>query len=122
MDYAGVEALATKWREDANLLRRRGAPRQAEALESAADDLQQRLREWATEPLTVAEAAQESGYSERRLRELLSEGRLANAGRSGAPRIRRQDLPAKPGSSGPTLKVADGGMSLAEEALEKRRP
>jgi hypothetical protein len=52
------------------------------------------------ELLTLGEAVRESGYSERRLRELVSEGRLENAGRHGAPRFRRDALPRKRTSSG----------------------
>lgn len=85
METTALEKLADEWREEADLLRRRGAPRQAEALESAAEDLERRLRNWAAEPLTVAEAAEESGYSERRLRELLREEAVPNAGAAGAP-------------------------------------
>lgn len=120
MNTDPLARLAEEWEEEADLLRRRGAPQQAEALESAAEDLCRRLQEWGGQPLTVAEAAEESEYSERRLRELLSEETLPNAGEDGAPRIRRRDLPAKPGGSEPTLDVADGDESLAEEALRRR--
>ena len=53
-----------------------------------------------------AEAEAASGYSRRRLRELETEGKLANHGRKGAPRYRRGDLPTKP----------DGGYDAAAEA------
>lgn len=121
MNTAPVERLAEEWEGEAELLRRRGAPHQAAALESAAEDLRERVREWEVEPLTVAEAVAESEYSERHLRELLSEGRLPNVGEDGSPRIRRSDLPAKPGGGGPTLEVSEGGKSIAERALERRR-
>lgn len=121
MDISGLESLADRWQEEADLLRRRGAVQQADTLESIAEELRTRLQEWVLEPLTVAEAASESGYSERRLRELLSKGTLPNAGRAGGPRIHRKDLPAKPGSGGPTLDVASGNASLAEKALRKRQ-
>lgn len=116
-----VERLAGEWEAEAELLRRRGAPHQAAALESAADDLRERIREWKVEPLTVAEAADESEYCERHLRELLSGERVPNVGEDGSPRIRRADLPAKPGGGGPTLEVSEGGKSIAERALERRR-
>lgn len=121
MDLTAFRTLVKRWEEEAALLRRRGAPRQADALESAAEELEDQLRSWTLEPLTIAKAAAESGYSERRLRELLSEGTLPNAGKAGGPRIHRKDLPAKPGSDGPTLDVADGAASVAEKALRKRR-
>lgn len=131
MDYSGVEALAREWREEATVLRRRGAPRQAEALESAAEDLERRLPEWRLEPLTVEEAAAESGYSRSQLYALLSEDRLPNAGEPGAPRIRRCDLPLKPGHDaiepptpagpGPTPRTEDGEPDLAGAVLGRRR-
>lgn len=121
MNTALLEALADSWREDAERFREYGAETLATACERHADDLEDSLREWVLEPLTVADAADESGYSERRLRELLSDGTLPNAGRAGAPRIRRCHLPAKSGGEDPTLEVADGGASLADEALERRR-
>lgn len=117
MNLGPLHDLAGSWKEEATLLRRRGAPRQAEALESAAEDLEERLEEWAMETLTVAEAVEESGYSKSQLYSLLSDDKLENVGEKGAPRVRRGDLPRKPGGihrqSGP-------GPSLAEEALERR--
>lgn len=132
MDYSGVEDLAREWREEAALLRRRGAPRQAHALESAADDLERRLPEWRLEPLTVEQAAAESGYSRSQLYNLLSEDKLPNAGEKGAPRIRRCDLPRKPGHDAveletaedrePVERDADGNPDLAGAVLRNRRP
>lgn len=121
MNVAPLERLAEEWEAEAELLRRRGAPGQADALTSAAEDLRERLLEWEREPLTVADAAGESEYSERHLRELVSEGRIPNAGEDGSPRIRRGDLPAKPGG-GPSLDAAEAGEpTIAERALAKRR-
>lgn len=39
-------ALVTRWREDAATLRTGGAPQHAATLDSAADGLEPRLREW----------------------------------------------------------------------------
>lgn len=49
----------------------------------------------ANELLSLKRAALESGYSVDHLGRLIREGRLRNAGRPNAPRIRRADLPAK---------------------------
>lgn len=65
------------------------------ARESAAE-LDAALRGAADTELTLDQAASESGYSKRRLRELIASEDLPNAGRKGAPRIRRRDLPRKP--------------------------
>lgn len=48
------------------------------------------------EPLSLQEAAKESGYSVDRLQKLVASGAIPNAGRRGKPAIRRSDLPRKP--------------------------
>lgn len=97
-DPPAVRELADNWRGEADLLRRRGAPRQADVLESAAEDLETAWTAWRRERLTVEEASAASGYSEAHLRRLLRDGTLPNAGEEDRPRIRRADLPKKPGS------------------------
>jgi hypothetical protein len=47
--------------------------------------------------LTIKDAAQLSGYSREHLGRLVQEGKIPNAGRPNAPRVRRCDLPIKPG-------------------------
>jgi hypothetical protein len=49
----------------------------------------------ANELLNLQEAARESGYSADHLGRQLRDGRISNAGRPNAPRIRRGDLPRK---------------------------
>jgi len=72
-----------------------GAVAQATTLEHCADDLDVAWRDWQQEPLTLEEAAEKSGYSADHLGRLVREGKIPNAGRSGAPRIARRNLPAK---------------------------
>ncbi len=118
MNPAPLHDLATAWREEATLLRRRGAGAQADALESAAEDLEERVEEWQMEPLTVAEAAAESGYSEDYLRELVRDGRIPDsrpAGSEGRIRIRRADLPRKLPDNG------DGRVRELAEAVRTSR-
>lgn len=93
-----VNDLAGRWREMAALMRRHGHEDTARTCELHADELEEALAAADDEELTLAEAAGESGYSKRRLRELLADGSIPNAGRTGAPRVRRADLPRKPGS------------------------
>jgi hypothetical protein len=45
--------------------------------------------------LTLKAAAEESGYSVEHLARLIRQGRVANAGRRNAPRIRAADLPVR---------------------------
>jgi hypothetical protein len=92
--------LPGTWRSRADELRPY-APAAAEAFVRAAHELAAAMAEAADEALTLPEAAQESGYSERRLRELLAAGELPQAGRKHAPRIRRADLPRKAGAGKP---------------------
>ena len=60
-------------------------------------DLQAVTRANALEALTLREAAMLSGYTVDHLQRLVSAGQLENIGRKGRPRIRRGDLPLKPG-------------------------
>jgi hypothetical protein len=51
------------------------------------------------EALTLVEAAKESGYSADHLGRLVRAGDIENVGRAHAPKIRRRNLPRKPGTS-----------------------
>jgi hypothetical protein len=98
MNTALLEELVAQWRADATTLRRRGAIPHAEVLEGAASELEGRLDEWATQELSVSEAAAESGYSEAHLRELVRTRRLPDhrpPGSEGRIVVRRCDLPRK---------------------------
>jgi|SRR5579862_881933 len=87
--------LVAAWRDRAELLRRHGAIEAAATTETLADELEVAIPVENDELLTLAQAAETSGYSEDHLGREIREGRLPNAGRSGAPRIRRADLPRK---------------------------
>lgn len=97
-----LRSLASRWRTEAETLDRYGDGRGATVARLHADELEQAAADLAAEALTLSEAAAESGYSERRLRELLTSGEIPQAGKKGAPRIRRGDLPRKPGSATPS--------------------
>ncbi len=88
-------SLPKAWREKATEFRRFGAEDQAFTLEYCANDLDEAWRDWQQEPLTLEEAGEKSGYSADHLGRLVREGKIPNAGRSGAPRIARRDLPVK---------------------------
>lgn len=91
--------LAHRWSEEADSLERWGDARGAAILRQCATELDIAARERAEEKLTIPQAAGESGYSRDHLRSLVASGEIPNAGRKGAPRIRRKDLPMKPGQS-----------------------
>jgi hypothetical protein len=90
--------LSTQWRVDAKTLRSFGATSQAEAVERCAVELENTLAAEEGELLTLKHAAQISGYSTDHLGRLVRYGSIPNLGRPRAPRIRRGDLPIKPGT------------------------
>ena len=96
-----LDGLAARWRAEADILRRRGAVAQAEALESCAIELEEYERERALEALTLEQAETESGYSYSALEKMIRRGELLNIGKRGSPRVRRGDLPKKPTRPGP---------------------
>lgn len=97
--------LPAAWRARAEELRP-FAPAAAEAFARAADELEAALRERANEVLNMREAARESGYHEDHLARLVKAGKIPNAGKRGAPKIRRGELPRKPGGR-PTLTLEE---------------
>lgn len=103
MNYA--KPLAADWREQAAQLRRYGAEPQARTLEECAAELEAADTAWGDELLTPAEAAKHSGYSERRIRELVAEGTLRSYGTRYSPQYRRSELPMKPGHADRTAEA-----------------
>lgn len=103
--------LATRWREDAELLDRY-ASTLADVCRRHADELDAALRAVADDPLDLETAARESGYSPDRLRHLVAAKQIPNAGRKGAPRIRRGDLPVKPHVRGGVFDAATTARDL----------
>jgi len=92
---ASVEGLPADWRKQAKALRRYGGETPAVALDRCADDLEATLVERDETTFSLVEAARESGYSADHLGRLVRDGKIPNAGRPGAPRIARRDLPRK---------------------------
>jgi hypothetical protein len=123
---AGAIPLPARWRADADILRRRGAVPQAEALESCAVELeafeQERQleafeQERQLEALTLEQAVIESGYSYSALEKMVRAGQLQNVGIRGKPRVRRGDLPRKVIAPKPMTAT---GPDLAGDALRGR--
>jgi hypothetical protein len=117
---APLAGLAERWRADAALFRRRGALEAAATLDDCASELEAAWRAWWAEELTIADASHESGYSADRLRELVRAGQLHGArpgGRRGEIRLRRCDLPRRPGAAPPASAVE----SLEAKVLAARR-
>lgn len=108
-----VSALIGSWRADAERLRAYGAEQAAAACERHAEQLEAALADKELEALSLAEAAEESGYSYSRIQELVADGGLENIGRRGSPLVRRGDLPRKPGLQTPS----GNGSDLADRRL-----
>src|SRR6185436_11603020 len=87
--------LPDEWRALAAQQRRLGADAQARILDLCADELSAAITRGGDERLSLARAAQESGYSAEHLARLVREGTIPNSGRKAKPLIRRRDLPQK---------------------------
>jgi len=107
-----LEDLAQRWLEEAETLDRYRDQRGAEVCRLHAAEVRSALASHEGEVLSLTQASGESGYSSDHLRHLIKEGTIPNAGRKGSPRIRRGDLPVKPGAQ------SSGGFDPNEVARE----
>lgn len=87
--------LPAVWRERAETLRTYGDPNSARLWDIAAVELVRAWQAFGEDTLSLTEAASASGFTPDHLGALVKRGKIPNAGRSGAPRIRRHDLPQK---------------------------
>ena len=99
------------------MLERLGLAREARMVQTFASDLDQRLREWLDELLTLEGAADEVGTTYDAIRKRIARGDLPNSGRQGAPKIRRADLL---NANGNTLRLVSGESDIAEAVLRAR--
>lgn len=90
-----LEGLPTRWVARAEELAPY-APAAAEAFRTAATELRDHLAS-AEDSVTLKEAHAIGGYSIDHLQRLVSDGTIDNVGRKGRPRIRRRDVPVRPG-------------------------
>ena len=102
--------LAAGWVEDAKVLREHGASEAATTSEKHAREVVEAVKLAEDEVLTLAEAAAESGYARRTIRQKIQMGQIPNIGKKNAPRIRRGDLPKRAGS----VKKADSFDASSE--------
>ena len=119
MDTSTFHALATRMRDEADVFEGRGFSHGAEMARSYAADLEEAIRNFELEELSLEAAASESGFRYDTLQRKVSSGEIPNAGTRGSPRVRRCDLPYKGGRGGPKL-VTGQGPDLAEEILARR--
>jgi hypothetical protein len=107
--------LPAAWRDHAVRLRP-FAPSAAHAFDVAAAQLERSLTEADETLLTLGEAARASGYSSDHLGRLVRAGRIPNAGRRYAPRIRRRDLPRRARAA-----VADAAQAVYDAGADARK-
>ena len=93
-----LEQLRSDWEAAAAAAEKIGDTRGATIYRALLLDVTQRAESAGDELLDLEAAARESGYSRQRIRKLIASGELPNAGRKGAPAVRRRDLPRKPGA------------------------
>ena len=94
-----VAGFVAHLREKAAELRTFGASESAQTCERNAQDLDNACRAWWLAELPVSDAAQESGYSEDGLRQMVREGKLParkGVGAKGHVLISRCNLPRRP--------------------------
>jgi hypothetical protein len=92
-----IYEVLSQWKARAQDAERLADTRGAHLLRLCAEELEGALEESGDAPLSLKEAAQESGYSVDHLRRQIRQGKIQNAGRKNAPKIRRADLPRKAG-------------------------
>jgi|SRR5580704_2149062 hypothetical protein len=90
----------------------------AKLLAEVLSDIEQVVALQANAVLTLETAAARSGYSKDHLARLIREGKIPNAGRRGAPRIRTVDLPAR--GQDTSLPVAVRGRALYDALTDAR--
>jgi hypothetical protein len=108
-------ALSSQWRSRASDLERY-SPSAAQAFRDAADELEKTLQ-GAEETVSLKEAAMLGGYSTDSLQRMVAAGRIQNFGRKGKPRIRRVDVPLKPGHTGASLLGESGRRHITASAV-----
>ena len=93
-----AEFLA-KWATEADAMQRRGVMvNGAGLLSEVLADFKALMSGQSEAVMSLPEAAARSGYSVEHLGRLVRQGRVPNAGRKGAPRVKAADLPRKPAS------------------------
>lgn len=104
-----LESLVDRWLAEAETLERYADQRGAEVCRLHAAELREAIHRQESDTLALAQAAEVSGYSKDHLGALVRDGTIENAGRKNAPRVRRGDVPMKPGG-----RVSSGFDATAE--------
>ncbi len=89
--------LLQEWQRELALLDDLASPLAA-AYRRHVRELEAALEAFGHQELTLDQASKLGGYDKGSLTRLIREGKVKNVGRRHAPRIRRQDVPIKPGT------------------------
>lgn len=116
-----LEKLADRWRREADVLRSYGAERLAAACEEHADQVEAASAARRLDAVTIQEAHEIGGYSYSHLQHLLADGTIENVGTKGDPRMRRSDVPIKPGHSRRGASSRSKAEIVEERVRESRR-
>ena len=108
-----MSKLPAQWRNRATEIEPY-APPVALALRTCADELEKHEQEGDGELISVAQAAIETGWSVDGIGGMIADGRVPNHGTKRRPKVRRGDIPRKPG-----FKPVDT-TDLATAAVRKR--
>jgi hypothetical protein len=108
-------ALLSQWRSRASDLERY-SPSAAQAFRDAADELEKTLQS-GEGCVSLKEASTLGGYSTDSLQRMVAAGRIQNFGRKGKPRIRRADVPVKPGHTAAGLLEESGRRHITASAV-----
>lgn len=92
-----IRELVENWREKAESFRAYEADQLAAACERHADQLEAAAAARRLDTVTLEEASRIGGYSYSHLQHLVAEETIPNVGSKGSPRIRRGNVPVKPG-------------------------
>ncbi len=93
-----IAELRTKWAAQRDAFARFGASIDGAMLaEEVLRDIDSLDRAQSVEAVTLTEAHLIGGYSVDHLQRLVAHGHIENVGRKGRPRIRRNDVPIRPG-------------------------
>ena len=109
--------LALEFRNTAKVFREHADESVAIAYEKCANRIEQAFNEEDNVLLNLQQASEESGYSADHIGRLIREKKLPNAGRQGAPRIARRDLPIKLNSTVPGVAEAAPGSDSSFEQI-----
>ena len=123
-DVRRPKDLLVDWRSEADRMALRGLRESVDLMRSMADQLEAVLGRQHSEILTLREAARESGYSADHLGRMIREGAIPNAGRPGAPKIRRSAVPRKASEltkMGPTSTLRASKAAIVRSIADQER-